>query len=153
MRETSHKVKSFYRGIYSIGCPGVETMDLWDECQDCDFKTNVEVRQRRTPPTTVQKDWKIQFEIKDFDRSAKPAEVGFSWEALEKFVAEIQQDERNKVIEIIEEQLRQFQLIYGGFDSYTSDMVGYRIPKNEESADVLIIYLSDKLNQLKGNHE
>ena len=67
MRETSHEVKSFYRGIYpDIGYSGVETMELWDECQDCDFKTNVEVRQRRTPPTTVHKDWKIQFEIKDW---------------------------------------------------------------------------------------
>jgi len=49
MRETSHEVKSFYRGIYpDIGYSGVETMELWDECQDCDFKTRIEVDQRRT---------------------------------------------------------------------------------------------------------
>lgn len=59
-------------------------------------------------------------------------------------------DERKKVIEVIEEQLRQFQLIYGQFDSYTGDMIGYRIAGGKESAEVLITYLFAKLIQLKG---
>jgi len=49
MKETGHNVVSLYRGIYpDIGFTGIETIELWDECNDCDFKTRIEVDQRRT---------------------------------------------------------------------------------------------------------
>lgn len=47
-------------------------------------------------------DWRKQFETKEFDRSARPAKVCFSWTSLESFVQEIQANERAKVIAAVE---------------------------------------------------
>lgn len=43
---TKHRIKSFCRGIYRELGESVESIELWDECQDCKFKTNEVIRQR-----------------------------------------------------------------------------------------------------------
>jgi len=68
---------------------------------------------------------------------------------IKHFLATALEEQKQKVLDEVDEQLRQFQLIYGSFNSSTGDIMGYRISEHEESADVLIRYLRTKLNQLK----
>lgn len=46
MIKTNHKVKTFGKLYKDTELSGIETLEIWDKCNDCDFKTRLDVKQR-----------------------------------------------------------------------------------------------------------
>lgn len=47
IKETNHKIKTMGKLYKDIDLSGIETLETWDECENCDFKTEIEIDQRR----------------------------------------------------------------------------------------------------------